>query len=144
MRHHLNINKQLVIISSGYPNKSGNYLAHTFVKGFAGSGMCFKEVKVIVLRFYRPKWTSVFSKKEYSLEDYSYKNIHVHYMYYPYIPIWPFTSCRGFLAYTFLSNKVMRLIGSRAVIHANFTSPAGVFANFLAKDLKSTFTLMSS
>ena len=50
------IKKDLLVISSGFPDESGDYLAHTFVKGYVEEAMHYYEtIIVLVLRPYVPK-----------------------------------------------------------------------------------------
>ncbi|MDN3643384.1 glycosyltransferase [Lutimonas halocynthiae] len=135
--------KKLLIISSGFPNESGDYLAHTFVKGFANEAKdYFDEVIVLALLPLVPK---VIKKRmnayEKTLQSYSYDNIKVLYRTYPYLPVWPVNKFKGKIAHMFLSKEVSKLIDEDTVIHANFTSPAGVFAHHLTKNRKNGFVL---
>ena len=135
-----NIKENLLIVSSGYPNSNGSYLSHTFVKGFADEAKnYFTRVKVLVLRPYFPFYKVKKAKNE--LKNYTYENIEVIYCNYLYFPIWPFIKYRGLVAYIFNSKNVKKLIDKSYCIHANFTSPAGVFASYLCKSLKMNYIL---
>lgn len=135
--------QKLLVISSGFPNESGDYLAHTFVKGFVDEAKeYYKEVIVLVLRPYVPSLISKLTNKNYkSLTDYTYDNVNIIYKNYPFIPIWPISKFKGKIAYQFLSKKISKIIDGETIIHANFSSPAGVFANYLTKNTKNEFTL---
>lgn len=135
--------KKLLIISSGYPNESGDYLAHTFVKGFVNEAKdYFDEVIVLALLPLVPK---VIKKRmniyEKRLQSYSYDNVSVLYRTYPYLPIWPANKFKGKIAHMFLSREISKLVDKDTVIHANFTSPGGVFAHQLTKDRQNGFVL---
>lgn len=138
-----NDKQKLLVISSGFPNESGDYLAHTFVKGFVDEAKdYYKEVLVLVLRPYLPSIFSKLTDKKYkSLNDYKYDNVNIIYKQYPFIPVWPISKYKGKIAYRFLSKKISKIINSETIIHANFSSPAGVFANYLSKNTKNEFTL---
>ena len=132
-----------MIISSGFPNESGDYLAHTFVKGFVNEAKeYFEEVIVLALLPWAPKIVkkrmNVYAKP---LSSYSYDNVNVLYREYPYLPVWPLNKIKGKIAYKFLSNEIDNLIDEDTVIHANFTSPAGVFAHLLTRDRNNDYIL---
>lgn len=132
--------KNLLIVSSGYPNKEGDYLSHTFVKGFADEAKdYFNKVKILVLIPYFPFYKK--KGRKINLKNYSYENIDVFYKKYFYIPIWPFTKYRGLIAYMVNSRFAKKIIDKSYFIHANFTSPAGVFVNHLCENLKLDYTL---
>lgn len=136
-------NQKLLVISSGYPSSDGEYLAHTFVQGYAEEAKhIFKEVFVIVLMPYKPFFIrSLMKKNQKSIFNYKFQNISILYEKYPYIPIWPFTKFRGNIAFKFLGKKVSRIVDDDTVIHANFTSPAGVFAYLFDKKFRHDFIL---
>ena len=130
---------ELLVISSGYPDKSYRYLAHTFVKGYVDEAkMYFDNIHVLVLTPYVHKFIK---KKTYELNNYTYDNVHVKFKKYPYIPIWPFTKYRGRIAYLYLFPFALKYAKNISVIHANFTSPAGVFAYYLSKDIGKGYIL---
>jgi glycosyltransferase involved in cell wall biosynthesis len=135
--------KRLVVISSGFPNESGDYLAHTFVKGFVDEAKhYYKDILVVVLIPYIPSIVSKFiNKNNISLVNYSYDNVKIIYNKYPFIPIWPFSKYKGRIAHLFLSSKISKLMDKGTLVHANFTSPAGVFANYLTKNRENSYTL---
>lgn len=135
--------RKLLVISSGYPNESGDYLAHTFVKGFVDEAKnYFSQVMVLALLPIVPR---VIKKLVHSydkpLHSYTYDNVSIMYRKYPYLPIWPFSKFKGDIAHLFLSKEISMLIDQDTVIHANFTSPGGVFANRLTKKNNGDFTL---
>ena len=134
---------ELIVISSGYPNETGDYLLHTFVKGFVDEAKGYYEIiNVIVLLPHIPlPFGKSIDKLPKGLASYSYDNVNVIYEKYPYIPIWPFTKFKGRIAYFFSSSKVLNLVNVNSVIHANFTSPAGVFANLICKKTNKDYTL---
>ena len=56
---------ELLVISSGYPDKSYRYLAHTFVKGYVDEAkMYFDNIHVLVLTPYVPFLIHKFIKKK--------------------------------------------------------------------------------
>jgi len=131
---------KLLIISSGYPNLDLSYLSHTFLKGYVDEAKHFyKSVKVVVLTPYFPLQNLY--RKQPCLVDYSYDNVDVFYRKYIYLPIFPITYFKGYLSFAFNFNFVKNLIDNDFIIHANFSSPAGVFADLLSKKLKTEFTL---
>ncbi len=134
---------ELIVISSGYPDETGDYLLHTFVKGFVDEAKEYcKKINVIVLLPHIPlPFGKSISKFPKNLKSYSYDNINVIYEKYPYIPIWPFTKFKGRIAYFFSSSKVNGLVNKNSIIHANFTSPAGVFANLICRQTNKDYTL---
>lgn len=136
-------NKELLVISSGFPNKTGDYLAHTFVKGYVNEAKdYYRKVTVLALIPMLPIFNKVFNKNYSELiKDYSYDNVNVRYMKYPFIPFWPISKFKGWIAYYFLSSKILDSFSEQTIIHANFTSPAGVFAYYLSKKLRSNFVL---
>jgi glycosyltransferase involved in cell wall biosynthesis len=136
------MNKKLVIISSGFPDSEDKYLAHTFVRSYAyAATKHFQEIFVLVLIPYIPHFlTRFFAKYHSHVKDYTYKNVSINYLRYPYLPIRPFSSIRGKIAYLFARRKLLKM-ASGAYIHANFTSPAGVVASELKKETQIDYTL---
>lgn len=134
---------RLLIISSGFPDKSGNYLAHTFVKGYVDEAMhLYQDVTVLVLRPFLPKLLRSFTgKSSAEISNYSYENVQVVYKSYPYIPLWPFANYKGKIAYFFISSSIFKYISNKTIMHANFTSPSGVFASLLSKKLNKEYIL---
>lgn len=135
--------KNLLVISSGFPDESGEYLAHTFVKGYVDEARhYYQSIIVLVLRPYVPNLLNrIINKGSNIVNDYSYGNVQVKYKSYPYIPVWPLSRIKGKIAFLFLSNSIMKMIGNNTIIHANFTSPSGVFANFLSKKIDENYIL---
>ncbi len=135
--------KDLIVISSGFPDESGEYLRHTFVKGYVDEAKeYFKRINVIVLLPHFPlPFGKNLGKFPKNLRSYSYDNVNVMYLKYLYIPIWPLKKIKGKIAYFFLASKVKKLVHSNSIIHANFTSPAGVFSYLISRKLKKDYTL---
>ena len=135
-----NIKENLLVISSGFPNKDGQYLAHTFVKGYVDEAKYFyKKVMVLVLLPYFPFYNKI--NKNIKLKNYTYDNVSVFYKKYFYLPFWPFIKIKGKIAFLFISNFINNYLNENFVIHAHFTSPAGVFAYYLSKKYKMDYIL---
>lgn len=135
--------RKLLVVSSGFPNESGDYLAHTFVKGFVDEAKnYFSQVTVLVLLPMVPKMIKkMMNGYDKPLLSYNYDNVSILYRKYPYLPIWPISKYKGRIAHLFLSKEISKLIDPDTVIHANFTSPGGVFANRLTKKYNNRFIL---
>lgn len=138
-----NNEKQLLVISSGFPDQSGKYLAHTFVKGYVEEAKNeFEKVIVLVLLPFIPSFLRKFAGKfPRNLKNYSIENVSVIYSYYPFIPIWPFTRFRGKIAFLWLQSAILKYFNNNTIVHANFTDPAGVFAYNLFKRHKLDYLL---
>ena len=139
----MNNREHLLVISSGYPDESGSYLSHTFLKGFVEEAKhFFKKVDVVVLLPYFPVFFGISIKKfPDHLSSYVKDNVSVNYYKYPFLPIWPLSSIKGNIAFYYTKHKIFRLMQDNTVIHANFTSTAGVYANFLSKKVKKEYVL---
>ena len=136
-------NRKLLVISSGYPNKSGQYLAHTFVKGFVDQAKAYyDEVAMLVILPIKPTFLkSLANRYPKSLRDYSYDNVKVYYRKYPYLPVYPFKKFKGKIAFQYLFRKLSEVLDGVTHVHANFTVPSGMFANLLAQKIGKDFVL---
>ena len=123
-------NKNLLIISNGYPNKSGSIVDSTFVKDQVDEiSKYLNKIYVIVLRPYLPKLLSRFLK-EYNnrviTKNYKYKNISVLYSKYYKLP--------NKISYKTVNlyKSVLKTINENNInfdlIHAHFTFPSGYVA----------------
>ena len=127
-KHH-----KLIVISSGYPNEDGSYLAHTFVQGYVNAARhSYKVVEVIAILPYRP-----FLK----LRDYSYENVNVHYRMYPYAPVGRLKRDKGKIAFSYVYPRLGSILDNVTHIYANFTETAGIFADLLAQKLDMDYVL---
>lgn len=138
-----NNEKDLLVISSGFPDKSGTYLAHTFVKGYVDEAKeYFKRVIILVLLPSAPAPLRKFiGKYPHKLKSYTYDNVEVIYKFYPFIPVWPFKNLKAKIAFFLHHSKVYKLIDGDTIVHANFTNTAGIFAYNLKKKYQLNYLL---
>lgn len=138
-----NNQKELFVISSGFPDKTGKYLAHTFVKGYVDEAKeYFKKVTVLVLLPYAPFPIGKFiGKYPHKLKSYTYDNVQVMYKFYPFIPFWPIKNLKPKIAFYLYHSKISKLLTDKTIVHANFTNTAGVFAYGLKKKYNLNYVL---
>lgn len=148
----MKINKTLLIICPGYPDKNNNSYSGQFIKSQVDQlANNFKKVLVIVPKFYIPSFLfnfSFFRNKyfsQYISQDYKYKNIFVYYPNYFYIPfnlLFKFFNKKLVDWYTnfilkIISKKTLNFISKKRfafdIVHCHFTLPSGYIGLNLKK-----------
>ncbi len=128
-------NKNLLVITNGYPNKEGTIVDSVFVKNQVDElAKYFKRVHVIVLSPYLPKILKKLKiikgyNNRLNTKDYSYSNINVYYTKYFKLP--------NKITYkTFnLYNNVLKTININKInfdlVHTHFIYPSGLIGRKL-------------
>lgn len=132
--------KNLLVISSYYPDKENKMILGVFVKNqLEYIRKIFKRVDVIALVAYIPKILTTFGpikhrKNQLGLKDYNYNNVHVHFIYYPTFPT-KFFRKYGKKAALFLTKRYIKKNNIKFdIIHAHFTHPSGYVATKIKEE----------
>ncbi|MGM5483429.1 MAG: glycosyltransferase [Nanobdellota archaeon] len=133
--------KNLLIISSGYPTKDGKITSSVFVKSQVDElKKYFNKIIVISAVPYFPKILSKIDyfknkfKSSYLLKDYSYDNVEVYYPNFFTLPINYFRKRNGDFAYKATKKCIEQNNLNFDLIHAHFTWPCGYVGAKLKED----------
>jgi len=134
--------KNLLIISSYFPDKKNTFIGGIFVKRqLEYIKKKFKRVEVIALTTYLPKALTKLGlyrhrTKQIGLRNYTYDNVHVHFVYFPVIPTNFFRKYSRKIAFFIASRYIERKNIRFDIIHAHFTHPSGYVAVKLKEKYK--------
>lgn len=125
-------NKNLLMLSTGYPSKDNKIPSHTFVKEQVDEiSKYFNKVYVIALNPFFPKLLikAGFIPKRYRdralFKYYKYKNIEVYFSSYFALPINVYKKRKGDYAYKAALKSIKKNNIKFDLIHAQFTWPSG-------------------
>jgi teichuronic acid biosynthesis glycosyltransferase TuaC len=132
-------NKQLLIITTGYPNKKGDIIDSVFVKSQVDElANHFKDINIIVLTPFFPKILNQLKiikgyKNRVNTQNYKYNNINVYYSKYLKLP--NKISYKTFNLYSSILKTIKKNKIKFDLIHAHFIWPCG----FIATKLKNKY-----
>lgn len=132
--------KNLLMLSNGYPSKDMENPTHTFVKEQVDElSKYFNKIYVIALTPFFPqclrkiKLVPEYFRSKSILENYNYKNIEVYFPRYFALPIEAYKKTKGDYAYKEALKSIKKYDIKFDLIHAQFTWPSG-YAGYQLKN----------
>lgn len=142
------LNQNLLVVSLGYPSKSGDFQIYTFVKSQVDElKKYFNKVYVVCPTPYFPKfiaklWFIPLYFKEKSLRyDYRYDNVRVFFPRFFSLPIGFFREKNGVLSYSATKKCILKNNIKFYFTHAHFSYPPGYVAYRIKEDFNVDYFL---